>query len=399
MQRRSARLPFLFSVMFFYHIAAYMVHPVTPSLIQALGLGDYMFGVMFAAMSVCSFLFSPFWGKINNYISSRTSLFLCCMGYAVGQVFFRFARAEWQFIAARLFAGVFCGGSLVCFLTYIVNVSEPEKRGRNLAINATMLTVAGAFGYFIGGMLGEIDIYLPVDGQIALLVLTGVAFRFGLADDRPAKTAVPPTRELAAECNPFALFAHAGQLLSPQLIVLFLCCTFACLGCTAFDQSFNYYIRDQFGLSSKYNGSIKAILGVISLVSNSTICIWILRKNQTPKYLVRIFAVCAAAMLGVVLLTDFVPFVLVNVLFFIFYYISQPLTQTLVASLSGETNSNTVMGLYNAVSSLGNILGALISGFIYGISPRLPFIFGFAAFAVSTLLAVVFYRRSRSAAA
>ncbi len=42
---------------------------------------------------------------------------------------------------------------------------------------------------------------------------------------------------------------------------------------------------------------------------------------------------------------------------------------------------------------------ALISGFIYGISPRLPFIFGFAAFAVSTLLAVVFYRRSRSAAA
>ena len=138
---------------------------------------------------------------------------------------------------------------------------------------------------------------------------------------------------------------------------------------------------------------------MISLVSNSTICIWILRKNQTPKYLVRIFAVCAAAMLGVVLLTDFVPFVLVNVLFFIFYYISQPLTQTLVASLSGETNSNTVMGLYNAVSSLGNILGALISGFIYGISPRLPFIFGFAAFAVSTLLAVVFYRRSRSAAA
>ena len=79
-----------------------------------------------------------------------------------------------------------------------------------------MRCVAGAFGYFIGGMLGEIDIYLPVDGQIALLVLTGVAFRFGLADDRPAKTAVPPARELAAECNPFALFAHAGQLLPPE---------------------------------------------------------------------------------------------------------------------------------------------------------------------------------------
>lgn len=396
MQRRSSRLPFLFSIMFFYHIAAYMVHPVTPSLIQALGLGDYMFGVMFAAMNICSFLFSPFWGKINNYISSRTSLFLCCMGYALGQVLFRFARTEWQFIAARLFAGVFCGGSLVCFLTYIVNVSDPEKRGRNLAINATMLTVAGAFGYFIGGLLGEIDIYLPVDGQIMLLVLTGVAFRLGLVDDRSTQKKIPPIRKLATECNPFALFTRAGQLLSPQLSLLFLCCTFACLGFTTFDQSFNYYIRDQFGLSSKYNGSIKAILGVISLVSNSTICIWILRKKQTPKYLVRIFSVCAAAMLGVVLLTHFIPFVLVNVLFFIFYYISQPLTQTLVASLSNATNSNTVMGLYNAVSSLGNILGAFISGFIYVVSPRLPFMFGFVAFLVSTLLAFVFYRRSLS---
>ena len=51
------------------------------------------------------------------------------------------------------------------------------------------------------------------------------------------------------------------------------------LGYIAFEQAFNYYLRDQFNLSSGYNGVIKAALGVISLVSNSTLCLWIIKKR------------------------------------------------------------------------------------------------------------------------
>ena len=141
--------------MFVFNMAANFVHPVTPTIIVDLGLNDYMFGLALAAMMLCNFLFSPFWGKIAGYISSKTVMLICGLGYALGQVFFGLAQTETQFLLARMFAGIFCGGSYVVFMTYTVNQSTDANRGRNLTINATLTSVSSAFGYFVGGMIGE----------------------------------------------------------------------------------------------------------------------------------------------------------------------------------------------------------------------------------------------------
>ena len=48
------------------------------------------------------------------------------------------------------------------------------------------------------------------------------------------------------------------------------------LGFTAFDQSFNYYIKDVFGFSSGYNGLLKGAMGIITLIANTTIALWLI---------------------------------------------------------------------------------------------------------------------------
>ena len=71
-----------FAAMVVFNLAANFAHPVTPTVIQELHLHDYMFGVALAVMLITNFLLSPFWGKINNYISSRLSLLICCLDTA-----------------------------------------------------------------------------------------------------------------------------------------------------------------------------------------------------------------------------------------------------------------------------------------------------------------------------
>ena len=85
-----------------------------------------------------NFLFSPFWGKLNEQINSKTTMLICSIGYAVGQVLFWQANSQNSVIFARMFSGVFTGGSYVSFLTYVVNVTPPEKRGQNLTVLATV---------------------------------------------------------------------------------------------------------------------------------------------------------------------------------------------------------------------------------------------------------------------
>ena len=172
----KTRFFLFFFVMVLFNLAANFAHPVTPTVIQDLNLHDYMFGLALAAMMLTNFLLSPFWGKINEYISSRMSLLICCMGYGVAQIWFAYATTELQIVLARMFAGLFTGGIFVSFLTYIVNTAAPEDQGKYLTINATIKSVASAFGYMIGGFLGEFSVKLAFLAQAALLIAVAVGF-------------------------------------------------------------------------------------------------------------------------------------------------------------------------------------------------------------------------------
>lgn len=384
-----------FTVMFIFNMAANFVHPVTPAIIVELQLNDYMFGLALAAMMACNFLFSPLWGRMVGILSSKKVMLISALGYALGQVFFGIAQTETQFLWARLFAGVFVGGAHVGFLTYVVNCAPKEKRGQSLAIHATVNAVSASFGYFIGGMLGEVNIYYPVWLQVTVLALTGVMFFLGCRDDRQA--AAPPLR--FKDCNPFAAILQCRRFMTRLLALLFLSYGLGNLGYIAFEQCFNYYLRDQFLLSSGYNGAIKAALGLISLIANSTLCAWILKQKRISPYIAGVMSVCTAAMVGVILFEEPLPFIAVNVLFFAFYFISVPLMQNRAAVLGEGPHSNLVMGAFNAVKSFGSIFGSALAGFLYEGHPKAPFVFGFTAFLLAAVMAALMARQEKRAAA
>ena len=81
-------------------------------------------------------------------------------------------------ILTTALAGVFVGGIYVSFLTYVINMARPEDQGKFLTYSATIQAVAGAFGYLVGGLLGEFSIRLTFLLQSAALTLAGIAFYF-----------------------------------------------------------------------------------------------------------------------------------------------------------------------------------------------------------------------------
>ena len=76
----KTRFVLFFVAMIMFSLSSNFAHPITPTIIQDLNLNDYMFGVALAMMQLSNFIVSPFWGKINRYISSRTTLLIGCTG-------------------------------------------------------------------------------------------------------------------------------------------------------------------------------------------------------------------------------------------------------------------------------------------------------------------------------
>ena len=387
------RFLFFFAAMILFNLAANFAHPVTPTIIQDLRLPDYMFGLMLAAMQFSNFLFSPFWGKLNVSISSRQTLLICCTGYGVAQLGFACATTQSMILLARILAGVFVGGIFVSFLTYVINTAKPEDQAKFLTYSATIQAVFGAFGYLVGGLLGEFSIRGTFYLQAFCLGLAGILFRLVcLPDGQQEQTDL---KKIALETNPLQAFIDGKYFMNMAFVMLFAVNILMNFANTGFDQVFNYYLKDQLGLTSSYNGIIKAAVGLISFVFNMTVCLWIIRKTDTRISITVLMALCAVTALGTLLAPKIWLFILLSVFVYAGYSVSLPVLQNMVAVQADPMRKNLVMGFYNATKSLGGIIGSLMAGFLYAVHIKLPFAVVAVAYGLSLLAAVGYLLQSK----
>jgi len=389
----KTRFLFFFAAMILFNLAANFAHPVTPTIIKDLELPDYMFGLMLAAMQFSNFLFSPFWGKLNGSISSRQTLLICCAGYGVAQLGFACATTQGMILLARVLAGVFVGGIFVSFLTYVVGTAKPEDQAKYLTYSATIQAVCGAFGYLVGGVLGEFSIRGTFFLQAFCLGVAGVMFRLVcLQDGQQEKVDL---KQIASDANPLQAFVDGKYFLNMAFVMLFAVNILMNFANTGFDQVFNYYLKDQLELTSAYNGIIKAAVGLISFVFNMTVCLWIIRKTDTRKSMILLMALCTLAAAGALLVPQIGLFILLSVFVYAGYSVSLPVLQNMVAVQADPARKNLVMGFYNATKSLGSIIGSLMAGFLYGVHTKLPFAVVAVAYGISVLAATGYLLQCR----
>lgn len=384
--KRDKNITIFLAIAFLHALAANFAHPITPTLIVNLHLRDYMFGAAFAAMSFTNFLFSPFWGKMRDFFPAKRLLLVGCLGYALGQFLFSIMKTEGTILLARCFSGFFVGAVSVSTLVYIMDTSGQEQVGENLTKFAIVQSVGAAFGYLIGGVVGVYSIRVTFMLQSLVLAASGVLFVTLLEDNPVAKYEPLETRVFVREINPLKAFLDSRSFMTRNLALVFLAVVFANIGTNAFDQCFNYYLKDQFQFTSVYNGVMKAITGVITLVINSTLCIWIIRHARLKRATGIILAGCGASIVMMLSAEQIVLFFVLCIVFYSFNAAYIPLLQACTANGVSGGNGNAVMGFYNATKSLGMICGALIAGFIYQYGSDYPFILAAVCFGVAAVI-------------
>jgi DHA1 family multidrug resistance protein-like MFS transporter len=352
-------------------IVSNLVHPVTPAFLIGLDLPNYMFGLAFSFMAFTNFMFSPFWGKISKNVGDMKAYGIAYIGYGIGQLMFANATTIPGILTARIISGSFVGGLFVNELIYIVNNSKPEDRGRNLAISGTLLGVAPPFGYLVGGLIGEQSIKLTFIVQVVSLISIGL-LTFVLLKNSIEREKLP-FHSLLKESNPFRAFVDVKSLLNKKLVLFFIVVTLSTIARTAFDQSFNYYLVDIYKFSPSYNGYFKAVVGLLSLIVNSTICMWIVRKTNIHRsYIIVLFSTMLSISL-MVLVNSSIAFIGLSLLNYGIMVMFLPLLQAKLSDLEDSTEG-VLLGFFNSMKGLGSFLGSLFIGFIYVINPIYSFV-------------------------
>lgn len=376
-----------FAIYFGFTVVSNFVHSITPAFLQMIAAPSYINGVAFSVMSLCSFFASPFWGKMGDRKPYPALMAVGFFGYALGQLFFSMARGVPMLVFARIISGLLNGALQVNALSYLISVSEEHNRGQYLAMYAMLQSVGTCIGYLIGGVIGDYSLmavfYVQVGAAVVLGLLTPLVLR-----DAPGRTLATGKIDFA-KINPITSMSvslrRIDAAMGVYLAVVF-CFGFAMM---SYDNYFGYFLRDQFGFPTSYNGYFKAVIGVIAILANSTINIWINNHTNVRRSITVVLGLCSVSIAAMLMVSGTIPaFLGVALVYYTCNAITLPILQVMMMKDEDKSETGTISGLFNAFLSLGRTFGPLIAAAAYGVNPLYPFLLAAAFYLIAALLSV-----------
>ena len=385
MKNRSVLKFFL--IYFGFTIVSNFVHSITPAFLQMIQAPSYINGVAFSVMSLCSFFASPFWGKMGDRKPYPQLMTVGFFGYALGQFFFSIARGVPMLLFARVISGLLNGALAVNALSYLISVSDSENRGQYLAMFAMLQSVGTCIGYLIGGVIGDYSLMAVFYAQIGAASVLGIVTLLVLRD-APGRTLSTEKIDFA-KINPVTSMTTSMRRVDAAMgvyLAIVFCFGFAMM---SYDNYFGYFLRDQFGFPTSYNGYFKALIGIIAIIANSTINMWINKHTDVRKSITVILGLCSVSITAMLLASHSIPaFLGVALLYYTCNAITMPILQVMMMKDEDKSETGTISGLFNAFISLGRTFGPLIAAFAYGLNPLYPFVQAAAMYMIAALLSI-----------
>lgn len=359
-----------------------IVIPIMPFYIENLGAGGTELGLLAASYAVMRLIFGPVWGSLSDRVGRKPVLMIGILGYGITMFWFGLATRLWVLFVARSLSGILSSATSPTTMAYISNSTSKDERGRGMGILGAAVGLGTILGPGLGGLLGGESLSLPffIAGGMSLLALGLIALF--LPESLP-KGARRTPQERGAH---FDLKNWLGML-QGTLGVLFVMGFLVAYALTVFYGIFGLYALEKYAYGPVEVGIIFMVVGLVSAIAQG-----LLTGPLTKRW-------GEAAIIKATLLVTVVSFILLSlantyasILVTIgLFTLGTALLSPAVSSLTSkqvDQEQGVVMGLSNAVMSLGRAAGPLWAGISLDIYLELPYLSSAAVMLVGFLVSL-----------
>ncbi len=370
--------------MFLMSLLANMGHPVTPELVVSLKMSSFMYGVMFAAMSIAGFVMSPIWGSLSDkYKDRRLFMYIPTIGYGLAQLGFGFSTSVPMIIFFRILGGAFSSSVFTNAIAYIIDETNIEERNKAIA-NYTAITGFGvSIGYLTGGYIGAKDYHYAFAFQAAGLLIHAVLMRLFL----PKSQVHSKVQEASQENLKGSFKASFKTYLSTSLGVLLLIVLLTSFSNTTYSNGINYYLKKYLNLNPLQIGYYMAFTGIIGMIANIYLTPRLSRKIGDKKSLKYVFLAIGISLMIIGMQENILAKSTIGVFVLFIFVLSMfnPLLQAMVSKHSKNQHGR-IMGLQSSINSVGMVGGSLFSGALMDTYPKISFMVAATLFLISYLI-------------
>jgi DHA1 family tetracycline resistance protein-like MFS transporter len=363
-----------------------------PLVAEQMGASDFWktFGGA-GVFSLFQLLSTPVWGRCSDAYGRKPILVLSLVGTVIAFAWLAVADSLTSLLMARAFGGIM-SGNLAAAFAYATDVTDAEGRAKGLGIVASAFGVGFAVGPPLGGLLGTVEdgasLFGPslVSAGLAVIALLGTVFllpeSLPPASRRPfgarSATSVPGgiTGGVAGGAAPKRSGAPWAILAAkPVLMGLFASSLMVAIAAGAMQSVYQFWGRDLFQFTLKDVGLQFMAFALLSAAGQAGLTGPLTRRFGERRVAfgatvgvtigLALFAVAASPAMAWVAIC---VFGFANGLFL-------PAVSSLMSFQAADDERGAVMGVFNASSSAGRIVGPALSGPLYfKFGPAVPFV-------------------------
>ena len=369
-----------------------------PIVAEQMGASDFWktFGGA-GVFSLFQLIFTPIWGRFSDACGRKPILVLSLAGTVVAFAWLSIADSLLSLLIARAFGGIM-SGNLAAAFAYAADVTETQDRAKGLGIVGSAFGVGFAIGPPLGGFLGTLDggvnLFWPgiVSAGLAVVALVGTVLflpeSLPIESRRPFR-ALPATAATRTRGSaPWSILAA-----KPVLVGLVISSLTVAIAASALQSVYPFWGRDLFGFSLEDIGLHFTAFALLSAIGQAGLTGPLTRRFGERRLAVGALAgVTVALMLFSVASSPAIAWLAICVFGFA-NGLFLPAISSLMSFEAEDDERGAVMGVFNASSSAGRILGPALSGPIYfKFGPAAPFVLS----AMLTVLgALLMARRER----
>lgn len=355
-----------------------IILPALPYYATAFGATGLWLGIIGTAYSAAQFVGSPVLGRLSDRVGRRPVLLASLLGSAISFVLSGLATSLLWLVLARGLAGLF-GGSIAAAQAYIADITQPAERARYMGLLGASIGLGFVMGPAIGALLS------PYGFGAAAFVAAGLAaanFLFGCFT--LTESLQPGRRHSANPPNLTTLRQAFGRAPLGSLLLTMFLTTF---GFAGMESTYALLGQQRYGLETLGLGLIFTFVGVIIVVIQGGLI-----SRLVTAFGEKALAITGCGLIGLaLLLLPLAPNLLLSTLILGAMAAGQGLvTPSLSALLSRSAapdQQGGTLGFGQSMAAAARAIGPLTAGWLYDLTPALPYILGgVALFAAIWLL-------------
>jgi len=336
-----------------------VISPILPLYADTFDVSTAMIGATVTAFGLARLVTNVPAGIFADRRGRRTLLIGGPLVTAVGMFGSGLSTGIWMLLCFRFVAGLGSALYMTGAQIYLLDIAEPEQRGRFIATNQGALLVGVGFGPALGGLLADAySLSTPFMVVAAAAVLTAVYGWFRLPETLRADEAVTEAHPDpdAVKISRFALL-RSSDFLAVGLVTIGVFSVRAGVRQTLVPLQLN----QNFGVEVAELGLLFTALGVIGMV-----LIWPAGWGADrfgPKALIVPTAAMISVGIAIVAVAESLPVFIVGLtISAVGSSITGPAPAAYVANLVTEDQRGAAMGLYRTFGDIGVVGSPVLSG-------------------------------------